>query len=277
MILENQPLISIITISLNSEKYIRQTLESVLNQSYTNIEYIIVDGLSKDNTINIIKEYEPLFNNRLKWISEKDYGIYDAMNKGISMANGELIGIINSDDWYDINALKSIVDAYLESPSLDIFYGDTNTIDEISNTVLLKPIPQDIKKYALSSGMPICHQSIFVKNQIYKKLGLFNSTYKIAGDHEFIVRCIKNNVGFKYVNHIVANYRLGGVSDNNFIFSLKESTRTKILYGCHPIKAWYEFLTSGMIKAYIYKKCKDNKIFKMFLKVYRKYKYRRIK
>ena len=118
--------VSIITVCYNSDKTVRRTFESVLHQSYTEFEYIVVDGLSTDRTVEIIKEYEPLFQGRMCWISEKDNGIYDAMNKGIRMAQGELIGIINSDDYYELNAVECMVNAMTEE-KYQILYGAMRT------------------------------------------------------------------------------------------------------------------------------------------------------
>src|SRR5690554_3132525 len=117
--------ISIITVCYNSDKYIRTAFDAVLHQSYKDLEYIIVDGASTDGTVSIIKEYEPLFNGRMKWISEPDMGLYDAMNKGIKMATGEVVGILNSDDLYlDNNVLGSVMSAFAKDPRLDMVYGD---------------------------------------------------------------------------------------------------------------------------------------------------------
>ena len=118
--------VSIITVCYNSSMTIRRTFDSVLNQTYADIEYIVVDGASTDGTIEIIKEYEPLFEGRMCWISEKDNGIYDAMNKGISMAEGELIGIINSDDYYEPDAVECMVNA-MTNDKYQILYGSMRT------------------------------------------------------------------------------------------------------------------------------------------------------
>ena len=139
----NKPLVSIITVSYNSEKTINDTLKSVLNQTYTNIEYIIVDGLSKDGTVKIAKSYETQFREKgytYIVISEKDKGIYDAMNKGIRMAHGQIIGIINSDDWYEKNATERAVDVYKDT-NFEFFYADLR---------LVKGHEKNIKKSKLS-------------------------------------------------------------------------------------------------------------------------------
>ena len=118
---------SIITVSYNSSKTIEKTINSVLSQTYKDVEYIIVDGASSDGTVEIIKEYEPLFEGRMKWISEPDNGIYFAMNKGIQMAKGELIGIINSDDWYENDAVEKIVYGWSDAGKkpLSVLHGKT--------------------------------------------------------------------------------------------------------------------------------------------------------
>ncbi|MCB0383237.1 MAG: glycosyltransferase, partial [Psychroserpens sp.] len=116
-----EPLISIITVVFNGEKYLQQTIDSVTNQTYKNIEYIIIDGGSTDETLNIIKANESHID---FWISERDNGLYDAMNKGISKAKGELIGMINSDDWYELNAVETVVNTYLKNPEKRIFHAD---------------------------------------------------------------------------------------------------------------------------------------------------------
>ena len=121
--------ITIITVAYNSAKTIRDTIESVLSQTYNDFEYIIVDGNSKDNTIDIVKGYEDRFNNRLRWISEPDKGLYDAMNKGISMATGDIIGIINSDDFYHRNDIFEQVVSAFSDKQVDAIYGDVHFVN----------------------------------------------------------------------------------------------------------------------------------------------------
>ncbi|ADE35626.1 glycosyltransferase family 2 protein [Methanohalophilus mahii] len=216
------PLVSIITVCYNSEKNIRDTIESVLNQSYDNIEYVIVDGGSTDNTINIIKEYEPSFKEKMRWVSEPDEGIYDAMNKGIDLANGEIIGIINSDDWYEICAVEKVVDKFKESDA-DVVYGD-----------LYKVIPETSERYIRTgdlshkkiSKIRLNHPTLFVKKGIYDKLGVFNTNYPVSADLDLIIRFLYHDVSFVRVPAALANFRLGGISsEKSIIFQLHRLSR----------------------------------------------------
>ena len=123
--------ISIVTVTYNSASTLKNTIESVLSQDYQDIEYIVVDGLSKDNTMDIVKEYEPRFGGRMKWLSEKDLGMYDAMNKGIRMASGEVVGIINSDDFFHRkDVISKVAEAFASDASIEAVYGDVRFVNE---------------------------------------------------------------------------------------------------------------------------------------------------
>lgn len=212
----NKPLISIITVCYNSEKTIGGTIESILNQLYTNIEYILVDGSSKDKTLEIIKSYEESFrrkNIKYKWISEPDKGIYDAMNKGIEMASGELIGIINSDDWYELDALNIIVEQI--KPEVDLYYGNLKIYKEdiFSHVQIASKNLEKLKK-----GMIVPHPTVFVRKKVYDIIGKFSLEFKIAADWDFLLRAYLNNLIFLKIDNNIANFRLGGES---YIFNKK--------------------------------------------------------
>ena len=198
-------LISIITVSYNSVSTIEQTIQSVLNQSYKNIEYIIIDGGSTDGTIDIIKKYESKLN---YWISEPDKGIYDAMNKGIKLANGEYIGLINSDDWYTPTAIENIVNEiqFIGKENVDILCGNQIYYYNDKNNYIAKSDYTQLK-----DNMSIYHPTCFVKNDIYKKR-LYSLKYKIAGDYDYFLWCYVNNYKFHYLDRIIANFRAGGIS-----------------------------------------------------------------
>lgn len=202
--------ISLITVCYNSEKTIEDTLKSVLNQTYKNYEYIIIDGLSKDNTLNIIKQYESRFNGKLKYISEKDNGLYDAMNKGIKLATGDMVGILNSDDiLYDQNVFDLINKSFAKN--IDGVY---------SNLVLMNndftKITRNFKskKSTKKKGFHPPHPTLYVKKDIYNKYGNYNINYKIAADLDFMYRIINNNVNLKYIDSYFVKMRTGGLSTN---------------------------------------------------------------
>jgi len=202
----NNLLVSIITVCYNSANTIEDTINSVLRQTYRNIEYIIVDGKSTDHTISLVKKYEPLFGGRLHYISEKDEGIYDAMNKGIEMTRGELIGIINSDDYYELDAVESIVRHY-ERDNLQVLYGMMRIIEENQE----RRIVMDSHLFIREVMIPHC--TCFVKKEIYEKYGKFNLKYKYVADYDLMLRLSQiKDIVFTPVYAITSNFRVGGAS-----------------------------------------------------------------
>lgn len=197
--------VSIVTVCRNSEKTIQKTIQSVKNQSYSNIEYIIVDGKSTDNTVEIIKAAEPEFEGRMRWISEPDGGIYDAMNKGIGMATGDLVGIINSDDFYEVNAVSDIVSSMTED-KYQILYGFMRTLKDGKE--------RSIEFYShefLENGM-ICHPTCFVTKKLYDDYGAFDLKYISVADYDFLLRMKRTQeVVFVPVYKLIANFTAGGM------------------------------------------------------------------
>lgn len=202
--------ISLITVCFDSEKTIEDTLKSVLNQNYENYEYIIVDGLSKDNTINIIKKYENKFNGKLKYISEYDNGLYDAMNKGINLVTGDVIGILNSDDvLYDENVFKLIDKSF--DQNVDGIYSNLVLMND-DFTIITRNFKS--KKMTKKKGFHPPHPTLYLKKNIYNKYGKYNTKYKIAADLDFMYRIINNNVNLKYIDSCFVKMRTGGASTN---------------------------------------------------------------
>lgn len=203
--------ISIITVCFNSEKTIKDTIESVLKQSYKNYEYIIVDGKSSDNTLNIVKSYEKKFKGKLRYISEKDKGLYDAFNKGIKMATGDIVGIINSDDiLHDNDVFNKISQCDLSK--YDGIYGDLVMYDQT-----LK-IPKSIyigKPGNYKLGWYPQHPTLYVKKSVFEKYGFYKLDYKIAADYDFIIRILKNNVKLFYIDSVIVSMREGGASSGS--------------------------------------------------------------
>jgi len=215
--------ISMITVCYNSESTIRDTLESVLSQTYPDYEYIIIDGKSKDNTLQIVKEYEKKFNGKLKYISEKDKGLYDAMNKGIKLASGDIVGIINSDDVIASNDIfEKVVDKFNQF-GCDGVYSNLLIKDENLNKIVRR-FNKGSGKYKLGWYPP--HPTLYLKKSVYDKYGLFDIDYRIAADYDFMVRIMQNGASLMYVDEIFTYMRAGGKSTNGlkgYWKSFKES------------------------------------------------------
>lgn len=199
----SQVLISVVTIVYNDEKSIEKTMQSVLSQSYQSIEYIVVDGGSSDGTVNVIKKYEA---RNIKWISEKDNGIYDAMNKATQMATGEWICFINSGDTFiDETVVQKIADELNSTKSIDILYG--NIIVEKHSKLIERKPKGAVNKHKMS----FCHQSAFVRTDIQKKI-LFDLQYKMSADLKFFKECYKSGHKFHYLDAPIVTYDRSGIS-----------------------------------------------------------------
>ncbi|MGI9651845.1 glycosyltransferase family 2 protein [Chryseobacterium sp. RLHN22] len=252
--------ISIITVCWNSEKYLKTAIESVLNQTYKNIEYIIIDGGSSDKTLDIIKNYEPLFKGRMKWVSEKDNGIYDAMNKGINLTSGDIIGLLNSDDFYiSNNALEKISNAFIRE-NVDSVYADLYYVKETDTDKILRRWITG-KKRPFTSGWHPAHPTFFVKKEIYSKFGNFNVYYKIAADFEIMLRFLeKYSVSTYYIKEFLIKMRLGGKSNENFknikkgkneIMQAFKSNNISVPF-YYPYKRWMFKIFQYLLKKNIY-------------------------
>ncbi len=205
--------ISIITVCYNSSKTIEKTILSVANQTYNNIEYIIIDGNSKDNTVEIVKKYGTVI---ATFISEIDNGLYDAMNKGIVMATGDLVGILNSDDTFKSNTVLEEIAHFHTCNVIDasvgniIQYNDKNEIKRLYSSKNWKP-------EKLSVGFMPPHPSIFFKRDLFEKYGLYNLSFKIGADYELITRFfLKNRISWKYSGITTTSMLVGGVSSSGY-------------------------------------------------------------
>lgn len=207
--------ISLITVTYNSSKTLKDTFNSVLKQSHPNFEYIVVDGASKDDTVSIIKEYDSLFQGKLKWVSEPDNGLYDAMNKGIRMATGDIVGIINSDDYFTSNyVLQEIATTFKQNKNLDAIYGDIHFVHPDNLQKCVRYYSSKIFKRSLMRlGFIPAHPSFYIRRECFDKYGLYKTDYKIAADFEFLLRVIfKNNIRTKYLPMDMVTMRTGGTS-----------------------------------------------------------------
>jgi glycosyltransferase involved in cell wall biosynthesis len=221
--------VSIITVTYNSSKTIEQTVQSVIEQTYPNIEYIIVDGLSTDSTLQIIDRYK---NKISKLVSEKDNGIYDALNKGIALATGDVIGILHSDDFYiHKNVIEKVVSTFAKRDSdavyADLYYvGETNT-----NKIIRKWRSGNYSDGMFVNGWMPPHPTFFVKRSCYEKFGKFNLEFKSAADYELMLRFIhKNKIKVAYLPEFIVKMRVGGKSN--------ESIKNRLFANYEDRKAW---------------------------------------
>ena len=222
----NKPLISVITVTLNSEKTLAKAIESVLNQTYDKVEYIVMDGGSTDATMQIAREYQERFAAKgydMKIISEADRGMYDALNKGVALAAGDVIGQINSDDWYEPDALETVANKFMEEP-FDLFWADLR---------IIKPSGEMIKKARIRNFVSTkdwSHPTTFIRAEIYK-----NNPYSLISmydDFELILRLRKQGVKMAVENKVLANFVFGGMSTKK---NLKDTVR-RIKLSCNNYK-----------------------------------------
>ena len=208
--------ISIITATYNSGSTVRDTIESVLNQTYKDIEYIIVDGVSKDNTRDIVCEYEPRFEGKMRIISEPDKGIYDAMNKGIAMATGDVVGILNSDDFYTNNSiLAKIVSVFLKTDELEAVFGNLYFVSPEDTNIITREWKGSSYK-SFTTGWHPAHPTFYVKKKVFDDFGIFDTSFDISADFELMLRFIeKHKIKSAYIDDYFVKMRLGGASTGN--------------------------------------------------------------
>lgn len=206
--------VSIITVCYNSEKTIERTIQSVLSQNYSNIEYIVVDGGSKDNTVQIIEKYKEYID---QFVSEKDEGIYDAINKGILMSKGDIVGILNSDDIFsDQNIVSEVASVFIEKPQLDSIIGNIAFINDKDKIVRVYNSKNWTPNKFVFGFMPP-HPSFYCKRELFQKLGEYKKDYKIAADYELLIRFLKiHQISYYHLNTIMVYMNLGGVSTKGF-------------------------------------------------------------
>ncbi len=216
--------ISIITVTYNSAATVRETLKSIESQTYPDIEHIIIDGASKDNTLKIVHEFKHV----AKVISEPDKGIYDAMNKGIKMATGEVIGILNSDDFYANNeVIAKVVNLFKKDATLEAVYADLVFVDKDNiSAVKRKWIASNFAIEKFLYGWMPPHPTFFVRKDVYERYGFFNTGFKSSADYELMLRFLyKHNIRAAYLPEVIIKMRLGGqstVSIKNRIKANKE-------------------------------------------------------
>ena len=217
--------VSIITVCYNGEKTIRDTIKSVLTQDYPDIEYIVIDGLSKDTTIDIVNEYRGKIS---KIISEPDQGIYDAMNKGVKYSTGDIVGILNSDDFFENpSVISDVVKHFNSNPNASLVIGDVVYVDP-NNTEKITRFysSRKFKPVKLRFGWMPPHAATFIKASVYNKLGNYSTDYEISADYELFVRLLLlHKVCYSRLDKVLVRMRTGGVSSSgiksNFLLNIE--------------------------------------------------------
>ncbi len=227
--------ISIITVCYNSAETIENTVQSVISQDYKNIEYIIVDGKSTDDTLSILKKYS---GNISRTISEKDEGIYFAINKGIATASGDIIGILHADDFYvNEKIISKVVEAF-ENNNVDTVYGDLQYVDRTDVSKIKRHWKSGKYKEGLFlKGWMPPHPTFFVKKKCYDKFGVYNTTLKSAADYELMLRLLhKNKCSVAYIPEVFVKMRVGGKSNVSLMNRIKANREDKKAWMLNDLK-----------------------------------------
>ena len=226
--------ISIVTVAYNAASTIKDTIDSVLSQTGIDLEYIIVDGGSQDDTIKIVESYGSKIH---QFISEADNGIYDGMNKGVKMATGDIIGILNSDDFYmDENVLKKIIQKFtdkVQAVYADLVYVDQNDTTKITRTWISK----EYQPNAFRKGWMPPHPTFFVRKEIYEKFGCYSLELRSAADYEFMLRVIhKHQIQIDYLPEVIVRMRAGGESNASFKNRLRANKEDRLAWKMNGLK-----------------------------------------
>lgn len=227
--------ISIITVSYNSAETIEHTIQSVLSQNYPNIEYIVIDGQSKDETISIVERYKSRI---AVFVSEPDKGIYDAINKGIQKASGEVVAILNSDDFYVDSSVISDVMQEFSSQACDCLYGDLQYVDRTNTDAIKRNWKSGEYKYGLFfRGWMPPHPSFFIRRDCYTKYGMFNLQLKSAADYELMLRMLHvHQLKVAYLPRVLVKMRVGGMSNLSLMNRIKANREDQLAWKINDVK-----------------------------------------
>jgi len=231
-----QPVFSVVTAVYNGAAHLEQTIQSVLQQSYGSIEYIVIDGGSTDGTLDILRQYEQHIH---YWKSESDQGVYDAMNQGITLARGEVIGLLNADDFYYRETVKTVMEKHQNNVA-GIYYGNVCHIQEMQDRSLIRTGIPNLD--GMQETMTIIHPACFVTKATYTKIGTYDTSYRIAADYDFLLRGLRGGIQYHYIDQQLTGYRGGGLSAANCSSILEAQTiKEKQLGGTYPeMQAKYE-------------------------------------
>jgi glycosyltransferase len=231
------PKISIITVTYNSANTICDTLKSVQLQDYPNIEHIIVDGNSTDETVEIIKSFPHV----AKWVSEEDGGLYDAMNKGLQLASGDIIGILNSDDLYAHDKVLSMVAQKFVDNSIDAIYGDLHYVNALNTDKIVRVWKSGkYKRSKFVFGWMPPHPTFFVKRKVYEQAGRFNVSLKRSADYELMLRMLfKYEFKADYLEEVLVKMRTGGISNSNWGSRVKANLEDRMAWRINNLKPYF--------------------------------------
>lgn len=224
--------ISVVTICFNAARDLPRTLESVADQNYKDLEYVIIDGASTDGTLGTIDRHRKFVS---KIVSEPDEGISDAINKGIRVSSGEIIGLLHAGDMYEPHTVSTVADFFEQNPDVDVAHGNISYADS-SGKILYEQKP-DLREGIIWKKMPYHHPTCFVRKSSYEKFGLFDKSYKVAMDYELMLRFYCQGAKFGYIDGKLAVMCLKGLSDRNWRRSISESRRAAIACGRNQILA----------------------------------------
>ena len=224
-----QPLVSIVTVTLNAAETLDRTIQSVISQTYNNLEYIIIDGGSNDRTVDIIAKHGDEIDH---WISEPDRGISDAFNKGISCAHGEIIGILNASDWYELDTVSEVVRVFEQRPDVDVVCGWLQYWRDGRREYVFTSNPNQIMK-----EMTVNHPTMFARKSAYEKFGTFRMDFRYAMDYEFILRLVVAGVKVVSLNRILAHMQYEGLTSRNWRKAFAEVKRAKVEHLHKPLTA----------------------------------------
>ena len=240
--------LSLITVTWNSANTVEDTVNSVLMQTYKNYEYIIIDGVSKDNTLDIIRKYESRFEGRMKIYSEKDKGIYDAMNKGFQKATGDVLMLINSDDLFSRpDAFELIVQEFKKHPEIDGVYANLNYVLQNNINKIVRVWKTGRQKSMYYGWLP-AHPTFYVKKGVYDKYGYFDLSYKLAADFELMLRFVERyHIKLAYLDECLVRMRLGGATSKNLKNIYRQNKECYNAFKnngikCSPFYLFYRFL-----------------------------------
>lgn len=238
---EYKPLVSIVTVVFNCSNSLERTIQSVISQNYNNIQYIIIDGGSTDGSVEIIKTYSSFL---YYWVSEQDSGIYNAWNKGLKKATGDIIGILNADDWYFPDTINNVIEIskeiveekFIITGAIKKFKSNNSFYQCVTNK---KQFEQRIIK-----EMYINHPATFVSSAVYKDIGYFSENYRISSDYDFILRAHIRKIPFYFTNKILVNMDLGGTSNkfSNLCLMCNEKYKIRKPY----LNSFYNFITAKL-------------------------------